>query len=96
MKKYLVKLTSVATENNVNFKGQVAVFYYGKDQKIISTEGSSTELVYTNAKASKYMIKEYGYNRLCDAKRSWIYKNAVTLNRENFWKMSAEIVEVEV
>lgn len=92
MKKYLVKLTSVATENNVNFKGQVAVFYYDKDQKLISTEGS-TEL---DVKASKYMIKEYGYSRLCDAKRSWIYKNAVTLNRENFWKMSVEIVEVEI
>ncbi len=42
-----------------------------------------------------FLVHEYGYNRACDAKRSWLYKNPAK-NRE-FWEDEIiEIIKVEV
>ena len=90
MKKYLVKLTSVATENNPNYRNQTNISYYGKDQELIYNEGN----VMIKIARSDFMIREYGYDRLCDAKRSWIYKNSNGNN--GYWMQSTEIIEVEV
>ena len=90
MKKYLVKLTSVATENNPNYKNQTNIFYYGKGQVLIYNEG---DVMFKTAR-SDFMIREYGYDRLCDAKRSWIYKNRN--DNDDYWMRLTEIIEVEV
>lgn len=93
MKKYIVKETSYATEANENFKGQVSITYYGKDQKQIGHYGSHADAIHMMMKLNDYMIKEYGYNRLCDAKKSYMYKHP---ENTKYWKSFVEIIEVEI
>jgi len=42
---------------------------------------------------SMCQIKEYGYDRVCDAKRSWNYNNPQNDDR---WHTNVQIVEYEV
>ena len=93
MKKFIVKTISYATDENTNFKGQVSVGYYGKNQKMIGCEGSHSEATYTTMPMSNYFIEQFGYNRLCDAKRSWIFKNP---ENTKFWKTVVNIIEMNV
>lgn len=93
MKKFIVKTTSYATNENPNFKGQVSIGYYGKNQKLIGHEGSHAEANYTTMLMSNYFIEEYGYNRLCDAKKSWIFKNP---ENTKFWKTTVEVVQMDI
>ena len=89
MKKYLVKEISTATKDNPNFAGNVQVAIYGKDQKLISLNGSE----YDDFDFGEYGIKEYGYNRECDAKRSWIYKNP---ENTKYWTSTVEVICIEI
>ena len=44
---------------------------------------------------NNYNILNYGYNRECDAKRSWIYKNPE--RNSSYWTPDElEIIKVEV
>lgn len=92
MKKYLVKQVSVATEDNPNFAGQVSISFYGKDQKQLSHSGSHAEATHTMQGLFDWNIRDYGYNRACDARRSWVYKNP---ENSKFWKSSVEVVCVD-
>lgn len=93
MKKYIVKVTGKATENNPTFAAQEFVAYHGKDQKLLGYEGGYVEAMHMVKKLNVYMIKEYGYSRRCDAVRSWNYRNP---ENSPFWSCTAEIVEVNV
>ena len=93
MKKYIVKVTGKATENNLYSAGQEFVAYYGKNQKLLGHIGSHAEAAHTTMDLKEYLIKEYGYTRECDAKHSWCYKNQ---EDRPFWRTTAEIVEVNV
>lgn len=93
MKKYIVKETSYATEANDNFKGQMGIYYFGKGSVVIAREGSHPDAIYTTKKLDNYMIKEYGYDRLCDAKKSYVYKHP---ENTKYWKSVGEIIEVEI
>lgn len=90
MKKYLVKLTSIATEDNPNYRNQTIISYYGKGQEPIYSDGD----VLIKIARSEFMIRKYGYDSLCDAERSWIYKSCNGNN--GCWAQSTEIIEVEV
>lgn len=90
MKRYLVKETSVATENNKNFRGQTQVNYYGKGDRSIAAIYIQEPSMVSNR---NYLVREYGYKRKCDAERNWTYKNP--LNSE-YWKSTVEIIEIEV
>ena len=92
MKKYIVMSTSFATKENPNFAGQVAISYYGKNQKLIGHVGTHAKATYSELPLENWLIKEYGYNRLCDAKRSWIFKNP---ENTQFWRSNTEIIEIE-
>ena len=96
MIRYLVKLTGTATENNVNFAGETSVCYYGKNQKLVGREG--THVPEENFIVTRYFLEEYGYKRLCDARRSWIFKNPNTESekRLDMWRNDVEIIKVEV
>lgn len=94
MKKYIVKVTGKATENNPNFAAQEFVAYHGKDQKLLGYEGGYVEAMHMVKKLDAYMIKEYGYSRRCDAVRSWIYKNNPV--NSPYWSTTTEVVEVNV
>ena len=99
MRFYIVKVTSKATPDNKNFAGEVHIDYFGKDQKSIGSYVSKDggEFVAVDP-LNEWRIEEYGYTRLCDARRSWIYKHGNELNKwpdgTSHWEDSAEIVEV--
>lgn len=92
MKKYLVKTVSTPTELNENFKHEFAVYYYGKKGKSVGTV-SNAGAFSRNWLPSMYQIKEYGYDRVCDAKRSWNYNNP---QNDDYWRTNVQIVEYEV
>lgn len=93
MKKYIVKITSIATENSRNFAGETSIGFYGKDQKLLSLKGDHHDKMNMSFDLSDYMIKEYGYNRKCDAMRSWIFKNP---ENTKYWQSEVEIIECEI
>ena len=93
MKRYIVKVSGKAIENNPHFAGQEFVAYYGKNQKLLGYEGSYVEAAHMAKKLDAYMVKEYGYSRWCDAERSWNYRNP---ENSPFWSCTAEIIEVDV
>lgn len=90
MTKYLVKETSIATPSNPNFAGDLLIVYYGKGEQMVAREG--THRPCDNFDRTDYMLNEYGYNRLCDAKRAYAYKHP---ENTEFWTSTVEIVEVE-
>ena len=90
MTKYIVKETSVATPENPSFAGETSIYWHGKGNQVIGIEGDHARHPTT---PSKYFICEYGYDRLCDAKRNWSYKNP---ENSKYWRSTAEIVEVKV
>ena len=92
MKRYLVKETSTATEQNLNFAGKTCTSWVGKNQQLIRHEAP---VGYDLASFDRtcYMAKDYGYKRRCDAMRSWVYKNP---ENTKYWHSTVEIVEVEI
>lgn len=95
MKKYLVKEIYTATEANENFKGNVHTTWCGKGDYLIATTDKelwNTTHVNDVSEIDPYWLNEYGYNRLCDAKRNWSYKNP---ENSKYWTATAEIIEVE-
>lgn len=88
MKKWLVKETSVATEQNPNFAGKVTVGYFGKGDECLKLEGCGWE----DYDHIRHMLEEYGYNREADARRNWTYRNP---ENTEYWKSTVEIVEVK-
>ena len=96
MKRYLVKLSGKATENNPNFVGETSICYYGKNQTLVGREG--THLPEHNFIVTRYFLEEYGYKRECDARRSYIFKNPMSdlEKRLAMWNNEVEIIEVEV
>ena len=93
MKRFLVKTISKATETNSNFAGTESISFYGKNQKLLGHIGSCAEATHTTMDLQEYLIKEYGYTRECDAKRSWCYKNPVN---SEYWTSTCEIVEFDI
>lgn len=95
MKYYVIKITATAKANNPSFAGCITHHYYGKNQSLIG--GDDFEGTYCKQcgvhPMDSYLVKEYGYTRLCDAKRSWIYNNPIN---EPYWVETTEIIEVEV
>ena len=94
MAKYIIKITNVAKDSNPSFAGATCVYYYGKKEKLVGDEAFNISpligMDYFN-----FLVHEYGYNRECDAKKSWLYKNP-DKNRE-FWEDEiVEIIKVEV
>ena len=77
---YLIKVTYVAKEDNPNFAGQTQIWYSGKGTKSIEEQY-----------LTQWWTENYGYSRLCDAKRSWELKNQ---GDELYWFKTCEVVEV--
>ena len=93
MTKYIIKSTLNASESNINFRGVTRVYYHGKDQKLLGDENSDNRNI-IGMNLFNYFVNEYGYNRECDTKRSWIYKNPD--KDEPHWHTKVEIIKVEV
>ena len=92
MIKYLVKSTSVATPENRNFAGETSIYYYGKKGEVLCVEGDHAKRCHDERPMWMWGVREYGYDRISDAKRNWSFKNP---QNDEYWKTTVEIVEVE-
>lgn len=88
MLKYFVKSVSVATDENVNFRGSVYTYYNGKQDQVIGSFGDPylREGIYGYA-------REYGYSTAAQAKRCYSFRHPE--NSKN-WKTTVEIVCLDV
>lgn len=93
MKKYIIHSVSRATKDNPNFAGDVHETYHGKGDKLIGSYGSHAERFWAVQEVTNYRLCEYGYDRLCDAKRNWSYRNP---ENDKYWQTEVEIKEVEL
>lgn len=87
MTKYIVKVVYVATDDNPSFKGETSVEYVGKNDTQILVDSMNIP--------SSYYVKNYGYNRKCDAMRNYTFKHCQDFCHKWFVKSKA-IIEVEV
>ena len=70
--RYVIVNHSVAKQNNLNFAGEEAFYYYGKKGKILKATGSHIEndnFYHWPREFWKGYLLEYGYSRLNDAGR---------------------------
>lgn len=90
MTKYVIKVVSTAKDSNLSFAGDVNIYYYGKAQcLLVSKSRYENNLPYLDI-----MAANYGYDRECDAKKSYIYKTRN--DSEEFWASVTTIEKVEV
>lgn len=90
MIKYVVKIVAKAKDTNPSFAGDTNIYYYGKAQHLlVSKNRYENNLPYLN-----FMAANYGYNRECDARKSYIYKTRN--DPEEFWISITTIEKVEV
>ena len=94
MKRYLVVETSKATEQNPNFAGTEVTYTLGVGDYVIGIEGSYCEKSHMERQPIRgWDVMEYGYKRMCDAKRNWTYKNP---ENNKYWQSTTEIIEVDI
>ena len=90
MIKYVVKVVSTAKDSNPSFAGDVNIYYYGKAQCLLVRKNRyENNLSYLDV-----MAANYGYDRECDARKSYIYKTRN--DSEEFWTSVTTIEKVEV
>lgn len=94
---YIIKTHYIPTEKNSNQKVANEHFWYsGKGGQNMNTESPYGQMYNNKIDDSQYMLNEYAYKRLCDAKRG--LKSRQELDEweteYGFWKVSSEIVEV--
>ena len=94
MKRYLIMNVSTPTEQNVkdvpDNAGAVHVYFYGVDGYKLLTRGTDW---HNFDLLNAWQIKEHGYKRECDAKRSWYYNNA---QNDEHWRTAVSIITCEV
>lgn len=89
---YFVKLVSRATKDNPSYAGDVSVAIYGKAEKLVALGGNHSDRLHTVQEFFPPFAKQYGYKRLCDARRSWIFNNA---DEGKYWETEASIIEID-
>jgi len=85
---YFVKEVMKARGNNPNYAGQECVTLWGKQDQWIERYGSYAESTYTVKQFNPYLGLDYGFKRICDAKRSYIYKHP----EERYWDVEVSVV----
>ena len=93
MKRYLVKVTDTATENNTARPGAILRYWYGKGHICLKSEG---EAYLDKDWLTPSMIRNHGYARESDARRSYHFKHTGDTTGRGWWMTSVEIVCVEV
>lgn len=83
---FIIKVVATATEQNKNFKGEVQVTYYGKQEKQLSDE----EL------PAKYWVENYGFKTkaaACRAMKS-LKETHDWFEKYNTWTHEHSIIEI--
>lgn len=87
---YFVKEVSTATPENKNFAGQVHTYIKGKDNFRLF-EDVPDGWYNKDLTDCPYCIREYGYKRICDAKKNYTYKHP-----ENSWSWTTKVKIVSI
>lgn len=90
-RRYLVKTTTRATEQNTFCPGAVHTHIFGKAEEMLFANTGDPWIDRDNL--TPRFVLEYGYKRESDAKRAYSYKNP---ERSVYWQERPEIIEVEV
>ena len=88
---YLVKTVTKATEYNEFSKGAVHTHVFGKNCEMLFAETGDPWI--DRDYMTPYYIRNYGYKRECDARRSFAYKNP---ERSIYWTERPEIIAVDI
>ena len=91
MTKYIVRSICRATDANENFKGESRTFYQGKGGWLLGSADYVEEFEPTPL--MQWEAREWGYNRISDAKRSFAYRNP---QNDEHWRTKVEIIPIEV
>lgn len=88
---YLVKSISKATANNQSYGGETHIYIHGKDEYLLYAD-TRDEFVNRDL-MTPYFVRQYGYKRECDARRSYSYKHP---ENTEYWRSTAELITVEI
>lgn len=93
MKKFIIKSTYTATEQNSNFKGQTHIHYSGKAYADCGGWDG-----YNQQEIRKYSVRENGYDTMRAARIGLAAKNRLNAFEMSYgdWKVHSEIIEIEV
>ena len=89
---YAVMTIYTATKENVNFPGEVQTWINGKEDKVLFAEGTSDH--WNDQPLYAYRVREYGYKRMCDAKRNYSYTHQESESKS--WIKEVRIVSLWV
>ncbi len=88
---YLVKTVSKATANNQSYGGETHVYIHGKDEYLLLAD--TPDKFVSRDLMTPYFVRQYGYKRECDARRSYSYKHP---ENTEYWRSNAEIISVDI
>ena len=91
MKRYLVKTVCKATANNMSYGGETHTYISGVDGYLLLAETRDKYVARNNM--TPRMVRQHGYMRECDAKRSYAYKHP---ENTEYWQSTSEIVAYEI
>ena len=88
---YFVKSVCKATPNNKSYRGETHTYIHGKDEYLLFAD-TSDEFVRRDL-MTPYFVRQYGYKRECDARRSYSYKHP---ENTEYWESTADVISVEI
>ena len=86
---FIIKSTHIATETNANFTGETQVWYNGKNWSSLGDKNKFPE---------EWEIREYGYTTKASAMKGLTAHKKVAdwEEKQGFWKVTVELVEVNL
>ena len=88
---WFVKTVTRPTEQNTNHAGEEHIHIFGKGEKMLFAQTGDPWI--DRDWMTPHNVLEYGYKRVCDAKRAYAYKNP---ERSEYWYERPQIVSVEM
>ena len=86
---YIVKVVTKAKPNHPNTPGVENTYYYGKGETMIGYNCKDNSFSSLDVwDYTEWQVKEYGYRRLCDAKRAVKAHDRT----EKYWDVTVTII----
>lgn len=97
--RYLIKVTTIATDDNPNFKGANYTYYYGRNQHLLGATSVGIEPP-EYMELTRYFVEQYGYKTRNTSKaiKFWTSLNndSSFIDNTRFWTHSAETVAYDL
>ena len=88
---FLTQNVSKATANNQSYCGETHTYIHGKDEYLLFAD-TRDKFVARNL-LTPYFVRQYGYKRECDARRSYSYTHP---ENTEYWRTESRIIRVWV